>query len=362
MERKIHWYSGCFDQIESVYEKASKSESVAKLLSELEDGALSEARAYTPQQFDTLPDQEKEHVMFTLSTMGLAAFSSENADSKILVKLTPNIQKVLCCTVFSILNHLEKSDSTFNLSHPATVLELQIPLGGKKGMFPIELLIVQLYPWLEVTEVSSHEIAADTRQSPLQPASKPQSAAPQKSGFFARLFGRKKSNSNQPKTETPGKAASAESHSGTVAKTGPNEATSKAERFYDEMQQKPSFRDAFRGAVEEITSIITKKQFGVKTKNGEPMTVAAWSNIPETEQLDYIISMGNFSIVPSALLCVDFVEIVPYCIAITLLYYAYTGLKEAQLLDTGENADSTMLKAAIEMLKPCCPKWVCKIL
>ena len=92
------------------------------------------------------------------------------------------------------------------------------------------------------------------------------------------------------------------------------------------------------------------------------MTIAVWQNIPQTEQLNYILSMGNHSIVPSTLLCVDFVEIVPYCIAITLLYFAYTGQKENQILDTGDGADNSMLKAAVELLKPCCPKWKCNML
>ena len=47
MERKIQWISGCFDEIELVYGKATENEKIASILSELETGALAEARAYS---------------------------------------------------------------------------------------------------------------------------------------------------------------------------------------------------------------------------------------------------------------------------------------------------------------------------
>lgn len=74
MERKIQWNSGCFDEIDLVYGKAAKNEATERILSELEEGAIAEARAYsdkivvdgrplTPQQFDALPDSMKEQVI-----------------------------------------------------------------------------------------------------------------------------------------------------------------------------------------------------------------------------------------------------------------------------------------------------------
>lgn len=380
MNRKIKWVSGCFDEIELVYDKASQNESIAGILSELETGALAEARAYsdkividgrpiTPQQFDVLPDQAKEHVMSTLSTMGLASFSSTISDPKIIVRLTPDIQKVRCCTAFSILNRLEKLDGAFNMLHPTATLELQVPLGGKKGMFQIEYLIMQLYPWLQVREVSTDEVATGALQSQPQPAPKPQPApqpatahkpqpaqtpAPVKSekeqndkpGFFARLFGKKKN--TQPTPAEPKKTD-----------TGKN--MSAEERFYHEMLAKPAFRNAFSCATAEINNVIIKKQFNLKTQSGEPLTISAWQQLAETEKLKHILAMGNYSIVPRTVLCVDFVEILPYCIAITLLYFAYTGQKENQILDTGDGADNAMLKIAVESLNSCYPKWRCQM-
>lgn len=374
MERKIQWISGCFDEIELVYNNASKNENIASILSELETGALAEARAYsdkiivdgrplTPQQFDALPDQAKEQVMSTLSTMGLASFSSTISEPLITVRLTPDIQKVRCCTAFSILNRLEKLDGAFNILHPTATLELQVPLGGKKGMFQIEYLIMQLYPWLQVREVSTNEVATGALQSQPQPVPQPTTAhkpepaktpAPAKSekeqddkpGFFARLFGKKKNTQSIPAEQKK-------------ADTSKN--MSAEERFYHEMQTKPAFRNAFSCAIAEINSVIIKKQFNLKTQSGEPLTISAWQQFAEMEKLKHILAMGNYSIVPRTVLCVDFVEILPYCIAITLLYFAYTGQKENQILDTGDGADNAMLKIAVESLKSCYSKWQCQM-
>jgi len=380
MNRKIKWVTGCFDEIELVYQKASENESIARILSELETGALAEARAYsdnikidaqsvTPQQFDALPDRLKEQVMSTLSTMGLASFTTPIKEPKITVRLTPDIQFVRCCTAFSILNRLEKLDGAFNMLHPTATLELQVPLGGKKGMFQIELLIMQLYPWLQVREVSTDEVATGMLQSQLQPAPKEQPASqpatikkpepvhaptpansdsdePAKPGFFARLFGKKK----------PAQATSEEQ-----PKSNSGKNMSPEERFYHEMRGKPAFRNACSCAVAEINSVIIKKQFNLKDPSGGNLTISAWQQLPETEQFKHILSMGNYSIVPSTMLCVDFVEILPYCIAITLLYFAYSGRKENQILDTGDGADNAMLKIAVESLKSCCPKWQCQM-
>lgn len=220
MERKIQWNSGCFDEIDLVYGKAAKSEVTEKILSELEEGAIAEARAYsdkivvdgqplTPQQFDALPDSMKEQVMYNLSGMGLSAFSAPLNEPKISVRLSPHIQFVRCCTAFSILNRLEKLDGAFNVLHPQATLEIQAPLGGKKGLVHIEMLISFLYPWLKVTEISSNEIAVQPVQEQPKPkqecteskapvtTSDPVQAAtvceakPAKPSFWERLFGKK---------------------------------------------------------------------------------------------------------------------------------------------------------------------------
>ena len=221
MERKIQWNSGCFDEIDLVYEKAAEKEATAKVLAGLEAGALAEAKAYsdkiivdgkplTHQQFDALPGSMKEQVMYQLSGMGLASLSATLTEPKLIVRLSPHIQYVRCCTAFSILNRLEKMDGAFNVLHPQATLEIQAPLGGKQGLVQIEILIAMLYPWLEVTEVSSNEMAANltqTQPNPQQKSVAQETPAPiqkqdqdkpvyketePKPCFWARLFGKKK--------------------------------------------------------------------------------------------------------------------------------------------------------------------------
>lgn len=202
MDRKMQWNSGCFDEIELVYDKAAEQAIPAKILAELELGALAEARAYsdkiivegrplTPEQFDALPGHMKEHVMFRLSSMGLAVFDAALTEPKITVRLTPHIQQVRCCTAFSILNRIEKLDGAFNLLHPQAVLEIQAPLGGKKGLVQIEMLIALLYPWLKVTEVSTNQVAAEPIQTQPEPTAPAEKKADEKPGFWSRLFGKK---------------------------------------------------------------------------------------------------------------------------------------------------------------------------
>lgn len=170
MDRRIQWNSGCFDEIDLVYDKAAETSASAGILSDLEAGALTEAKAHcdmlriqgspvTPEQFDALPEQVKESLMAALGSVGLAAFSAPLSEAKITVRLSARIQETRCCTAFSILNRLEKLDGAYNARFPQATLEIQAPLGGKRGLAAIEMLIAMLYPWLKVSEVSTGEVA-----------------------------------------------------------------------------------------------------------------------------------------------------------------------------------------------------------
>lgn len=203
MERKIQWNSGCFDEIELVYDKAAEKEITTKLLAELEKGALDEAKAHRGliqqqdnsidlEKYDKLPDYVKESLMAMLSEMGLIYFSAPLTEPKIIVKLSSQIQQVRCCTAFSILNRIEKLDGALNVLHPEVTLEIHAPLGGKKGLSQIEMLIVLLYPWVRVTEVSSNEIAADLPQVQSEVPQKTSGKQDKQMGFWERLFGKKK--------------------------------------------------------------------------------------------------------------------------------------------------------------------------
>ena len=134
------------------------------------------------------------------------------------------------------------------------------------------------------------------------------------------------------------------------------------EIFYNAMKDNPAFVQAFEKSKLEVYKLIEEKAFSFKDKSGDPFTVDKLKSLPEVTQINYVLSMGKYSIVPSVLLCIDFVEIMPYCIAIALLFLAYSGDKKTQLLDTGDGADITKFKKALDSLTPCCEKWEVKIL
>ena len=84
---------------------------------------------------------------------------------------------------------------------PKATLELRVPLGAKKGMIKCEMLIMQLYPWLSITETSTNTVSSTLNVQPKAQASSthqvketPQQiphAPEKKKGFFAKLFGKK---------------------------------------------------------------------------------------------------------------------------------------------------------------------------
>ena len=208
MERKINWTSGRLDEIELVYEKALAGEGTAGALEELEEQALSEARAccgalktkggpLTPEEFDRFTPVQREEAICLLGGLGLSELKADPAEGAITVRFSPVIQSVLGCTVFQLLNRLEKLDGGFHLLvSDRAKLNLLVPLGGKKGLFRWEMLILELYPWLSVHESSSREPAVplsaegaltlpETRTPP------PPAAAPKKRPFWKRLFGQR---------------------------------------------------------------------------------------------------------------------------------------------------------------------------
>ena len=209
MERKINWYSGCHDEIELVYDKANENENIAASLMELETMALQEAEEncgmlkmgdnpITRDMFLQMSEQDKETVMYYLSGAGLQEFVPSMTEGKITVTFSPHIQRVLGCTMFSVLNRLEKLDGAFNVLFPKATLELRVPLGAKKGMMKCEMLIMQLYPWLSITETSTNTVSGTLNVQPQANPKAPTADAPKvpeentvKKDFFAKLFGKK---------------------------------------------------------------------------------------------------------------------------------------------------------------------------
>lgn len=175
MNRKIGWNSCVLDEIELVYEKADQEESIGKLMEQLEEKALSEAKEncgllttdagghITPEKFDGLSEIDKETVIKVLAGMGLESIGQDMKSATIFMRFSAGIQCVMACTVFDILNRLEKLDGAINVLIPKWTLEFQVPLGGKKGLFQWEMLIMQLYPWISVREVSTDKVAEEMK-------------------------------------------------------------------------------------------------------------------------------------------------------------------------------------------------------
>lgn len=331
MNRKINWNSCEFDEIELVYEKAASNEYIGKLLEQLEAAALSEAKNncgllttdsgkhITPEQFDAISDTDKETVIKVLSEIGLASISQDIQTAAIFIRFTEKIQSVLACTIFNVLNRLEKLDGAINLLKPKWTLELQIPLGGKKGLFQWELLIMQLYPWLSVSETSANE-AAGTPASAMRHTSQGTPKAPQKGSQKAK----------------------------------------NSEDFFEEMKQHPAFLSVFDHAKTEFGEAIQTGRFSFHDQN-KLLTYDQWCKLSELDQLNFVLAIGNHGISVRSCICVDFAEIIPNCIALMLLYSVWNGQGNKQLIDAGDNTDTTRFAEALTLLHSCYKQWECTI-
>ena len=216
MGRKISWCSGCYDEIELVYNKVIQNPAAASLLSEFEKRALQEAEEncmminrgnvpITREVFLAMSEADKERVMYILADIGLNEFNPSMSSPAISVTFSQHIHKLLFCTMFSVLNRLEKLDGSYNLILPSPVtLEFIIPTGNIEGLEKCEALLTQLYPWIYVKktflapEAKSNSTSGDLGETKelfpgqLRPKAEPK---PQKESFFARLFGQKKKTS-----------------------------------------------------------------------------------------------------------------------------------------------------------------------
>lgn len=170
MDWIFSWSSYVFDEISLVYEKAEANSQLQKQLHALEEQALAEIhqngnllpplKEFSKQKLKALSMEEKEQIAAGLAGLGLMSLQTNLKDPIISVRFAPMFPAVMGCTIFSVLNRLEKLDGSVNLLFPKMTLELYVPLGGKKGLLQWELLIAQLYPWLTVSERASNYIAA----------------------------------------------------------------------------------------------------------------------------------------------------------------------------------------------------------
>ena len=170
--RKLEWTSGLLDEIELVYKKAAGNEKIEEGLSMLEKEALSEAetacsegglfamelgQVLTHDQFENMPGIDKETAIVMLSQKGLSEFDIKRGSATIVTKFSPLIRETLACTIWGLLNRLEKVDGTTQDTSPKWTLDMRVPLGGRKNLVRWEMLIMQLYPWLSVQESAASE-------------------------------------------------------------------------------------------------------------------------------------------------------------------------------------------------------------
>lgn len=185
MERRFKGYVHYLSEMELIYDKADANEGVASLLSEVESLALREAedrcgmimqngKFLTRERFLAMPDPEKEAVIQELGARGFLEYTPSLEEGKIKVTFAPYIPMFLGCTTLALINLLEKLDGSFNLLHPRATLELEVPLGGKKGLMKSELLILQLFPWLTIHETASENVAVFYPVPQEKPSAPPQ--------------------------------------------------------------------------------------------------------------------------------------------------------------------------------------------
>lgn len=313
MNRKIAWDSARLDEIELVYEKAAEDANIGALLEKLEAQALEEAKnligmfrtktgkALRPEEFDTLTDTDKELVICALGAAGLTSFNTELKDAAIIADISPAYAQA--CTIFTILNRLEKLDGAVTLLSPKWTLRLRIPLGGRKGLSQWGILILLLYPWLTVEE-EALTVSATSEASPEKSPRDP---------------------------------------------------------FLEKMNSFKAFQDAYAPALAEAAQVIEKQPRFLSEWN-DNLSIRAWKELNENEKFQRVLSLGLYGIVIDHVVCVDFSEHIPNCIAIALLYLADSGKEKNQVIDAGDGTDTKKLVNAIEGIYGCCKDWKCVIM
>ena len=179
--RRLEWKNGTFDEIDLVYEKVAGNADLERQMEILEIQALKEARKHcvllqdrsghilSPRAFDELPQSAKESIIEVFSKWGIQSVEQDIISKTIKIVFSVHIQKILACAMFRILNSLEKFDGALNLIDPSWTLELHVPLGGKKGLVQWEMFIMQLYPWLSVSETSTNQVAEIIENEEIDP-------------------------------------------------------------------------------------------------------------------------------------------------------------------------------------------------
>ena len=133
-------------------------------------------------------------------------------------------------------------------------------------------------------------------------------------------------------------------------------------------QDNPKYKayfDTINAATLEMLN--NPKLFNLATKREQAELVDMCNNrIPEiTNALicGLIFCVGKFAVVQSSLLCVDFSEAIPNCIAVYLLLVAQKIPEDKRILiiDAGDGTDKQPLTDAMKTISICDPNWKYKI-
>ena len=174
----MEWNNDVFDEFELVYAKVKNNKEILEIWTRLEKAIIQEAVLnyipgrllatatglfLTPNKFHELNDIDKQTSFKTLGEKGIAFLDMSRSEAHIQIVLSDEINRVKACTVLCILNFLEKIDGTQKIGTDKKKweLELQVPLGGSNGLLQWEMLIMRLYPWVSVREVSTNVIAKE---------------------------------------------------------------------------------------------------------------------------------------------------------------------------------------------------------
>lgn len=186
MEWMIGWNSGLLDEIGLVYEKAERDTFLCRKLNKLEETALREAmnacqsggllsrsnggKVLSKAEFDALSAIDKETAIVMLGEIGLASrqggrpyFETDYSAAIISVRLSSSVVKTKACTLFDILNRLEKLDGAANIvGKAAWSLKLRVPGGNGAEYVEWKEVISRLFPWITVSVLGTEIVNKKT--------------------------------------------------------------------------------------------------------------------------------------------------------------------------------------------------------
>ncbi len=139
------------------------------------------------------------------------------------------------------------------------------------------------------------------------------------------------------------------------------EAVTNWKKFFAERKGDYSFNKVIEKAFAEYEEQLGDK--GVLLDKGKiNQSSEVWRGKKDTDKLLDVLQLGLTGIsLFSPVIAVDFAKIIPNCLAISLLFVAYKGIAEIQIIDAGDEPDKAAFISALQMLSGSCDRWNCKV-